>query len=391
MDNSDMLKSHETELVLIFIKQLINAITYLRLYYIDHPQAVKKIDTALESLLKLLKTNHDIILVVMDERVIVNNRPLKEKDHTLVRFKQILKDNFIETITFSSGITRKELAGFLSNITTKESKSVHSTQSITLGKIVLRSNDTSPENNILYISPAPDNVSTLSSLEQIKELFLDLKKGNSNSRINHLKQAITYFIKGFSHSITPMQYLGSIKSFDEYTFIHVSNVFVLTMCQAESLGLKGRQLYDIGMASVLHDTGKLFIPDEILNKPGKLTKKERMVMQNHTVMGARHLLGVSDIPELAIISAMDHHIRFNGTGYPNIKNCTPNIASQMIAISDAFDAMRSKRPYQNAKSMESIITILKKGSGTAFNPVLVNHFLGLLKRAAPKNDLGKKI
>ena len=153
------------------------------------------------------------------------------------------------------------------------------------------------------------------------------------------------------------------------------------MSLAESLGFRGENLHQMGVASLLHDVGKLFIPEEILNKPGKLSQDERAIIETHTVKGARYLLGLEGIPKLAVISALEHHLKYDGSGYPSIKGgWTPNIASQIICVADVFDAMRSKRSYQEAMPLTKIEEILRNGSGKAFNPQLVDHFLKLIKR-----------
>ena len=135
------------------------------------------------------------------------------------------------------------------------------------------------------------------------------------------------------------------------------------------------------MAAMLHDVGKLFIPDEILSKPGMLTPEERKVIETHTVKGARYLMGLDGIPKLAVLAALEHHLKYDGSGYPSMKGgWRPNIVSQIIQIADVFDAMRSKRAYQNLIPLEKIIDLLKKGSGTSFNPQLIEHFLKLIRQ-----------
>jgi response regulator RpfG family c-di-GMP phosphodiesterase len=91
-------------------------------------------------------------------------------------------------------------------------------------------------------------------------------------------------------------------------------------------------------------------------------------------------MGIEGIPKLAIISAMEHHLKYDGSGYPSIKGgWRPNIVSQLISIADVFDAMRSKRSYQGAIPMEKIAEVLKNGKGTSFNPQLVDHFFRLIR------------
>jgi putative nucleotidyltransferase with HDIG domain len=175
--------------------------------------------------------------------------------------------------------------------------------------------------------------------------------------------------------------LASLKSANEYTFTHVTNVCILTMSLAENLGFKGEQLHKIGVASLLHDIGKIFIPDEILSKPGMLTPEERRTIETHTEKGARYLMGIEGIPKLAVLTALEHHQKFDGNGYPSIRGgWTPNIVSQLISVADVFDAMRSRRSYQEPKTLEFIESILIKGKSTSFNPIVVDLFLNLIKR-----------
>jgi HD-GYP domain-containing protein (c-di-GMP phosphodiesterase class II) len=220
-------------------------------------------------------------------------------------------------------------------------------------------------------------------LDGLKELYASIKKRKMID-IRGVDEMVTGFIKGFRREINPLGLLASLKSANEYTFTHVTNVCILAMSQAETLGFKGNHLHDLGVASLLHDVGKIFVPEEILNKPGNLTPAERAIMETHTVKGARYLMGIEGIPKLAVLAALEHHLKYDGSGYPSLKGgWRPNIASQVISIADVFDAMRSKRAYQPAATMEQIAGVLQKGRGIAFNPQLVDHFLKLVRYGAP--------
>jgi HD-GYP domain-containing protein (c-di-GMP phosphodiesterase class II) len=213
----------------------------------------------------------------------------------------------------------------------------------------------------------------------LKALYFNIKR-HKKIDVRHVDDMIHQFIRGFRQGVSPIGLLASLKSADEYTFTHVVNVCILTVSQAEALGFREDHLYQIGIASVLHDAGKLFIPEEILNKPAALTQEERAVIETHPAKGARYILGLQGIPKLAVLGAMEHHIKYNGTGYPKMKGkWKPNIVSQMIAISDVFDAMRSKRPYRGPKPQEEILRVLQDEKGKSFNPQIVENFLKLIK------------
>ena len=176
--------------------------------------------------------------------------------------------------------------------------------------------------------------------------------------------------------MNPLAMLSTLKESDEYTFTHAVNVCILTLAQASTLGFSKESLLQIGIASSLHDVGKIFIPTEILNKTGKLSPEEREVVETHPAKGASYIVNLKNISKLAILGALEHHIRYDGGGYPNTGGeWRPHIVSQMISIADTFDAMRSHRPYQEAKSVELIFKVLREGKGMAYSPMLVDNFI----------------
>jgi len=100
------------------------------------------------------------------------------------------------------------------------------------------------------------------------------------------------------------------------------------------------------------------------------------VIETHPARGASYIVNLKGIPRLAILGALEHHVRYDGGGYPKTGGkWKTHIVSQMIAIADTFDAMRSHRPYQKAKSVELIFKVLTEGKGTAFAPLLVDNFI----------------
>jgi HD-GYP domain-containing protein (c-di-GMP phosphodiesterase class II) len=104
-------------------------------------------------------------------------------------------------------------------------------------------------------------------------------------------------------------------------------------------------------------------------------------MESHTVMGAQQLLQMKNIPHLAVLGALEHHLQYDGTGYPSLPaDWKPNIASQMIAVADVFDALRSRLSYSDPKSLSMTVKILTEEKGTTLHPILVDNFLGLINR-----------
>src|SRR5579872_3790947 len=111
--------------------------------------------------------------------------------------------------------------------------------------------------------------------------------------------------------------LTTFKSREYNIFAHMVNVAILTLAQAEGMGIEGPMLRELGLAALMHDIGKVRTPAEILNKPDKLSEWEFEIMKRHTVEGAKILHSTPDIPALAPIVAFEHHLRLDGSGYPN--------------------------------------------------------------------------
>jgi HD-GYP domain-containing protein (c-di-GMP phosphodiesterase class II) len=386
------------------IAQLTAAVTNTTLYSPTHPHVVQYIDKAYALLDGLVRTKPDITVLLIGEDLIADNRPLPSGSAYTANFARILRRKAIERISFLAGIQKPELQDLIRDMASPDAASIRSSPRIKLGKVELRvvtadgSYGGVPVGEAAGVSAgtsaAPGSAKqeealqelaalTAEELDELKELYLSIRK-HRKIDVRGVDEMVKGFIQGFRQEINPLSLLATLKTVHEYTFTHVTNVCILTMAQAESLGFSGAHLHSIGVASLLHDVGKIFIPEEILNKPGVLTADERKTIETHTVKGARYLMGIEGIPKLAIISALEHHRRFDGSGYPTIKGgWTPNVTSQMITIADVFDAMRSSRSYQGALPLEKIVGVLRKGSGTGFNPQFVEHFLRLIRYQVP--------
>ena len=130
---------------------------------------------------------------------------------------------------------------------------------------------------------------------------------------------------------------------------------------------------------MLHDLGKVRIPKEILVKPGQFTDEERAVMQQHTVEGARIIMGQEARLELAAFVAYEHHIMLNGGGYPALRYARDaHFASKVVHVCDVYDALCTDRPYRAAWTSERAVGYLAERTGTEFDPELVEAFTRMI-------------
>lgn len=175
--------------------------------------------------------------------------------------------------------------------------------------------------------------------------------------------------------------LLQLREFDEYTTTHSLNVSVLVMALAESLELAQQDVRAFGIAGLLHDLGKVSIPQDILNKPGKLTDQERLVMQNHPVEGAKLIIESGRRLDLAAAVAHEHHIMINGHGYPvrhYHREC--HKASNLVHVCDVYDALRTKRPYRDSWESERVLGYIEERSGTEFEPAAASAFVRMMRK-----------
>src|SRR5690606_21009743 len=185
---------------------------------------------------------------------------------------------------------------------------------------------------------------------------------------------------------TALVALTAMRNYDNYTFTHMVNVSILTMGQAQALGIEGRLLREFGLSALMHDIGKVRTPQEILNKPGKLDDQELEIMRRHPVDGAEILRRTPEMPILAPVVAFEHHLRIDGSGYPERARRTAlNLGTMLCSIADVYDAMRSNRAYQQAFPSERVLEVLRRRDGTEFDRHLVRRFVQLLGIYPPGN------
>jgi HD-GYP domain-containing protein (c-di-GMP phosphodiesterase class II) len=152
---------------------------------------------------------------------------------------------------------------------------------------------------------------------------------------------------------------------------------------AQELGIDGRGLLDIEVAALLHDIGKMGVPDAILRKPGRLTEEEFAIVKKHPEYGwavLRQMPGFED----ASLFVLHHHENFDGKGYPaGLKELEIPIGSRIVSVIDAFDAMVSSRPYRQGLTIDEATRRLILSSGTQFDPVIVQCFLRIAQADMP--------
>ena len=170
----------------------------------------------------------------------------------------------------------------------------------------------------------------------------------------------------------------AIDAKDTYTNGHSGRVAVYSREIAKRFGYSEKEQDDIYMMGLLHDVGKIGVPDEIINKPGKLTDQEFEAIKSHPVTGERILKKVKEMPKLSV-GARWHHEKYDGTGYPDgLKGEEILEEARIIAVADAYDAMTSNRSYRGLLPQSKVREEIVRGKGTQFDPVFADIMIQMI-------------
>jgi len=178
--------------------------------------------------------------------------------------------------------------------------------------------------------------------------------------------------------------VSAVEAKNPYAYGHSKKVNTYAVALAERIGLSPDEVLKVSTAALLHDIGIIGIPDRVLSKKGELNRGDWQAIKAHPKLGATI---VSNIPSLipCVSSILHHHERWDGTGYPEgLKGEEIPLEARILAIADSFAAMTSARPYRSALPQEEIVKELRKGSGTQFDPKLVEIFISMIQAGLPE-------
>lgn len=224
----------------------------------------------------------------------------------------------------------------------------------------------------------PEVVSERTRLETVKtvrQIFHSLES-NRNINTRAVRTAVDNILDEILTNTDILVQLSDIRSYDDYNFYHSVNVCILSLMTGVSLGMNTLQLRDLGVGALLHDVGKIKVPESILNKPGPLTPSEFEEVKKHTIYGFDILRQYPDISLLSSHVAFQHHERIDGSGYPRgLKESEIHEYARIVAVTDVYDALLADRVYRKALIPYQAIQIITRGTYTFFDPRIVGAFL----------------
>ena len=357
-----------------------------QLYAPDHPLLGRNVDGLLAALKTLHQHLPSVTLGIVDNEFVVADTPLPKASAGMRDLIERLLRNHAERISFERGVTAEEIVKLMLAVSRLSGKVAAADPGWNFPHIRIG----------LITSEEAGRDGIASDMAAIRQLYSSAVTAAEAAWETAAREgkpdvpAVLHAVEGLADAVTQnrtaLVALTAMRSYDNYTFTHMVNVSILTMGQARALGIEGRLLREFGLSALMHDIGKVRTPKEILQKPERLTDQEFVIMRRHPVEGAEILRRTPEMPILAPVVAFEHHLRLDGTGYPEgARRSALNLGTMICSIADVYDAMRSQRAYQQAFPTERILAVLKRNDEKQFDAHLVRRFVQLLGIYPPGN------
>lgn len=217
------------------------------------------------------------------------------------------------------------------------------------------------------------------TVKAIKDIYMQVEDKDmpiNKSSMVRLRDMVDDIVDEITVNKNAIINMLDLKTFDDYTYNHSVNVAVISIILGVSMGFSKTKLYELGLGALLHDIGKVFVPLEILEKKGKLSQEEFNQIKEHSLKGSNYLKEKWVIPMESNLAVLNHHERYNGTGYPyQLRGEKISELGRILAVADVFDALTSNRAYRSSFLPSEAMEYVMGGSGTYFDPKIVNVFV----------------
>ncbi|UCH33918.1 MAG: HD-GYP domain-containing protein [Armatimonadota bacterium] len=373
----------DREMVQDVVNALSRAMKNVTFYPPEHPQVAEMTAEAARAVGRAVARGECLIKFI-GANVVLDDRPLFDMTSSIGSLVGACHNRGIDAVTFVPGVKPNEVSELIKVLTTDPDEvSDQGGASAVLGR---RGVTHVSVDALQAVAEGAQRRKPTSLARGTYAGALDVMRGavrragaEAPLNIEGAERAVDRLIDAILREQSAMLGLVSVKNYDEYTFTHALHICILCLGLGHAIGLSHDKLKELGIAALLHDVGKVFVPLEILRKPDKLTPEEFKAIARHPVDGALLLFRQERAPAVAPVVAFEHHIQCNGTGYPQVNGSWElNLYSLIVSIADVYDALTTERPYRPPLSPEQALEMMHESRRGQFDERLLGRFTEML-------------
>ncbi|HVS02714.1 MAG TPA: HD domain-containing phosphohydrolase [Thermoanaerobaculia bacterium] len=353
---------------LTLLTGLSRAVATRAMYPGDHPSVRTTVDGMIQGLEACLARRGDdaVTFLVIDGDVVLDEQRLASKSMYLRPFARTMERLGIQRLTLAHGLDAAEAQGLVDALA--GISPVAGSDHVTVGVVALGDGAGAGAGAARAALDEAD-------LDRGAQAFRGLR--GPGAAIEHLDHLVWRVVEAVAGSSRSLLLLAPAQELEPRLFLHSVNVAALAVALGRSLGIAGPALHAIGLGALLHDVGKLELPEELWSEEEHLDDERGHRAQLHPELGAALLAGIVEVPPLAVLVAYEHHLRWDGK--PSYPRCTrlPGLASQITAVADTWDVLAGLSGDLVAARPQAL-DVWRRRAGTVLDPFLVGSFLQLM-------------
>ncbi len=362
------------------VAELTAGVNTVALYGLRHPRAEQSVERLTGRLTDLLSGEPALPVVLIGDELFVQGRPftrLARQAPTLIRR---LRRCGVEQITFRRGVPAGEVRDLLAEIAAGGEIPVHSRAFIDVGDVELDEANPVPGRDKAR-SARPERVRDRVALV---EKAISPVAGGRGPSLADLALVARGLHKELEETPNPLLHLAPWEGEERWPAVHAHNVGVLAFGLARLAGASTGFCRELAVAGMVHDVGRLLLPDEVAERDFELAGDDLELILDHPKMGFEVLLADEGTSPVALIVTLEHHLNFNGTGYPRMSRPRrPHPASRLVSVADAYDILRTLRAARGLASAESTSGWLLARAGSVLDPAWTRAVVELAGNGEP--------
>jgi HD-GYP domain-containing protein (c-di-GMP phosphodiesterase class II) len=350
------------------IAELVAGTTTVALYGSSHPRATQALEKLAAQIGALLTGEPELAFVLLGEELFVQGRPFTRASRQAAPLIRRLRRRGVEHLTFRQGVTQSELRSFLEELAAADDSAVKSRPNIQVGRVEVSEREPGGPDEDQGGKKGGRLATVRDRVAVIHECLGGVAAGRPLA-VGELDRVTRSLLDALAGSPDPIPHMAPWEGGERWHAVHAHNVAVVTMGLARLANVGAAQCRDLGLAALLHDVGKLFLPAELLARELELAGDEIELLLDHPKAGLETLLASEQLPLIALIVVGEHHLYFNGTGYPRLgRPRRPHPAARLVTVADTFDLLYTARGGRGVITREGTVAWLVHRAGSTLDP-----------------------